>query len=114
MSTPTDDTRRLRELIQRANEFLGNGGFFNPEMMKREAAGVLVMELRNALQESLEDAAVTPEGRQVCGVVGEPEAGRMVCELHAGHDGYHQQGRVRWLGYHLKADGRQTPETPKP
>lgn len=37
-----------------------------------------------------------------CGVVGEPEAGRMVCELPAGHDGYHQQGTVRWLGYHPK------------
>jgi hypothetical protein len=39
----------------------------------------------------------------VCGVIGEPEAGRKVCELPAGHDGYHQQGNVRWLGYHPTA-----------
>lgn len=39
---------------------------------------------------------------QTCGAVGEPEAGRMVCELPAGHDGYHRQGRVQWLGYFPK------------
>jgi hypothetical protein len=36
---------------------------------------------------------------QLCGVVGEPEAGRFVCELPKGHEGYHRSGLVSWLGY---------------
>lgn len=43
------------------------------------------------------------------GVVGNPPAGRiprckhihlLVCELPAGHEGYHRQDMVKWLGYH--------------
>lgn len=32
-----------------------------------------------------------------------------MCELAKGHDGYHQQGNVRWLGYHpAEADAELT------
>lgn len=34
-----------------------------------------------------------------CGVVGNTEAGKMTCELSKGHEGYHSQGTVYWLGY---------------
>lgn len=42
----------------------------------------------------------TPVG--ACGVVGEPPLGkkdRYVCELPVGHEGQHQEGPIRWLGY---------------
>lgn len=47
-------------------------------------------------------AAAREQQPVACGVVGEPEAGRKVCELPTGHDGYHRQGRTRWIGYHPK------------
>lgn len=39
---------------------------------------------------------------QACGIVGYPEAGQQVCELPAGHEGYHRNGSVSWLGYHRR------------
>jgi hypothetical protein len=40
----------------------------------------------------------------LCGVVGHPESGRMVCEREPHEAGtYHQQGAVRWLGYERPA-----------
>lgn len=39
------------------------------------------------------------DAEPLCHVVGFPEAGRKVCQLRKGHEGYHQDGSVRWLGY---------------
>jgi hypothetical protein len=40
----------------------------------------------------------------LCGVVGHPGSGRMVCEREPHEAGtYHQQGAVRWLGYERPA-----------
>jgi hypothetical protein len=40
----------------------------------------------------------------LCGVVGHPESGRMVCEREPHEAGtYHQQSAVRWLGYERPA-----------
>ena len=50
--------------------------------------------------DALLHAVDSPAGAETCGVQGKPEAGLMTCELPKGHEGYHQQGHVRWLGYH--------------
>lgn len=67
---------------------------------------LLVAELRAA-------GRGVPEA-SVCGVVGHPEAGRRVCELFFGHEGYHQQGNVRWLGYHPVVPDAPLEPTRKP
>jgi hypothetical protein len=52
----------------------------------------------------VEGGLMNGPGIMSCGVVGYPEGKRRRCELFPGHNGYHQQGRVRWLG-HWRKDG---------
>jgi hypothetical protein len=74
-----------------------------------EAAGYHTRDREYALtllRKALEMRGIgQQQSEEKCGVVGEPEAGRCICELPKGHEGYHQQGGVRWLGYHPKVAG---------
>lgn len=64
-----------------------------------------VEQERDALRKLREEVWQNPERwRDRCGVVGYPESGRTVCELAVGHEGYHRQGRVSWLGYYRSPD----------
>lgn len=41
----------------------------------------------------------TIESEPFCNVIGAPNGEERRCELREGHEGYHQQGKSRWLGY---------------
>ena len=62
----------------------------------------IVMNFAALAEKPAERPALSAE--RVCGVIGNPEAGRKVCERPKGHTGYHQQGSIKWLGYFDKSD----------
>jgi hypothetical protein len=71
--------------MARSPDCMPGNDLYGPWLMQ------IVLDARDVL-------AGTP--RKICGVVGFPHAGKKVCELPNGHEGYHQQGTVSWLGYH--------------
>jgi len=54
------------------------------------------------------DCSDLPLQDGTCGEQGRPSAGPddriRVCELATGHEGYHRDGSVRWLGSHVEVD----------
>jgi hypothetical protein len=90
---PVDQSRRIKREIDWVPPALDRA---MRAKLKREGLSLRALTLRlwtQWLDEPLR-----------CGVVGEPEAGRKVCELPAGHDGYHRSGTVKWLGYHHRGE----------
>lgn len=48
-----DQDDLVREMIERFDEYLGNGGFFNPEAMSHEGVRDLIIDCRDLLEEIL-------------------------------------------------------------
>ena len=40
----------MKNIIDRINEYLGNGGFFNPELMNHDEVRNLLMDCRNIIK----------------------------------------------------------------
>ncbi len=97
-------TNPLRALIAKWREKAAETrGFYDVgRELPRMTVPMFSTDTVNALRECADEleAALAAEP---CGVVGEPDTVRQVCELPKGHDGYHQQGGVKWVGYHPNA-----------
>ena len=78
------------------------------QTLYRIADAVLAAVLAEQAKES--PKLVKDSRRSSCWAVGFPDTERKVCELPFGHDGYHRQGAISWLGYHQPLAPPQTPE----
>ena len=81
------------------------------QTLYRIADAVLAAVLAEQAKES--PKLVKDSRRSSCWAVGFPDTERKVCELPFGHDGYHRQGAISWLGYHQPLAPPQTPEPSK-